>query len=114
MVSLGTIALASGGIVLTVGVFALVHWDANRVGVRRPRLWASIAAGTCLAGVILYVFVPTAPLTGVILTANTGPVLYGFEREVSREGSDPADPGWIPGEPTESPTKDEHERKSDQ
>ncbi|RQH01968.1 hypothetical protein [Natrarchaeobius oligotrophus] len=84
------------GLALTTAVFAAVYWDATRLEMARPLLWATITAGTCAVGVGLYLFVPTAPLTGVLLTANTGPVLYGFEREVTTEDDDPAEPGTLP------------------
>ncbi|RQG92762.1 hypothetical protein EA462_00580 [Natrarchaeobius halalkaliphilus] len=88
--------LALAGLAITVAVFAVVYWDATRIEMGRPLLWASITASTCAVGVGLYVFVPTAPLTGVLLTANTGPVLYGFEREVTTETDEPAEPGTLP------------------
>ncbi|GAB3028799.1 hypothetical protein [Natronobiforma cellulositropha] len=94
-----TVAIALG-IVGTLAVFAVVRWDAKREAIGRPRLWAAVAAVPVLVGVSLYAFVPTAPMTGIIMTANTGLVLYGFEREVVGEGDDPAEPGWLPGDPT--------------
>lgn len=92
-------AIVALGIAATVAVFALVRWDAGRSDVARPRLWGAVAAVPISIGIYLYVFVDAAPMTGVIMTANTGLVLYGFEREISSEGDDPADPGWLPGEP---------------
>lgn len=91
-----TAAIALLGLLGTGAVFAYVHRDATRVGMARPRLWASITAGTCAIGLLLYLFVPAAPLTGTILTANTGPVLYTFEREVATEDDEPAEPGRLP------------------
>lgn len=89
--------LAALGLAATAGLFAVTYWDATRVDVSRPSLWATIAAGAFAVGVWLYLFVPTAPLTGVLLTANTGLVLYGFEREVTTGDDDPAEPGTLPG-----------------
>lgn len=84
------------GLAATAALFGAVYWDATRVDVSRPLLWAAISAGAFAIGVWLYLFVSAAPLTGVILTANTGLVLYGFEREVTSEGDDPAEPGTLP------------------
>ncbi|SDJ47904.1 hypothetical protein [Natronorubrum texcoconense] len=83
------------GLVTTVALFAVAHWDASRVEFSRPRLWAAIVAAPFAVGIGLYLFVPTAPMTGVIMTANTGLVLYGFEREVSTEDEEPAEPGEL-------------------
>ena len=84
------------GLLATVAVFGGPYWDATRVDVSRPLLWATLAGGAVAVGVYLYLFVPTAPITGVLLTANTGLVLYGFEREVSREGDEATEPGMLP------------------
>lgn len=86
------------GLAVTVGVFAVVYRDATAVGVSRPLAWATVTAGTVAAGIWLYLYVPAAPLTGVLLTGNTGPVLYGFEREVATEPDQPAEPGTLPHE----------------
>lgn len=91
--------VAAVGIVATVATFLVVRWDARRQEVPRPHLWAAIAAAPVAVGCYLYGFVPPAPATGTIMTANTGIVLYGFEREIANEGDEPADPGWLPGEP---------------
>lgn len=84
------------GLVTTIGVFAYISRDARRVGMERPRLWGTIAAGAIAVGFGLYLFVPTAPMTGVLMTSNTGLVLYGFEREVTTEDDEPAEPGMLP------------------
>lgn len=89
-----TIALF--GIVATLAVFGGGYWDATRVEMSRPLLWATIAAVPVAIGVGLYLFVPNVPMTGVILTANTGLVLYGFEREVTTSDEEPAEPGTLP------------------
>ncbi|SIR63652.1 hypothetical protein [Natronorubrum thiooxidans] len=90
------VLVAVFGLVATVGLFGVTYWDAMRVDVSRPLLWAVLVAGTFAVGVGLYLFVPTAPMTGVLLTANTGLVLYGFEREVTTEDDEPAEPGELP------------------
>ena len=84
------------GVAGTPAVFAATYWDASRVDVSRPLLWAAIVAVPLAIGVYLYLFVDAAPMTGVIMTANTGLVLYGFEREVVSEDDDPAEPGTLP------------------
>ncbi len=86
------------GLVITLAMFGGVYWDARRVGVTRPWLWSAIAGGACAVGLYLYVFVSMAPMTGVLMTSNTGLVLYGFERELSRRSDQPAEPGVLPFE----------------
>jgi len=93
-------AIVLVGVVSTVAVSLVTARDARRNGVRRPRLWACVTGGTIALGFVLYLFA-TVPMTGVILTANTGPVLYGFEREVAGEDADHLEPGRIPNEPVE-------------
>lgn len=100
MVSVTSTAVATLGVPAVAALFAIVYWDARRIEMARPRLWATIASGTAAFGLGLYLLVPSAPMPGVIMTANTGSVLYTFEREVSTEDDDPADPGWLPNEPT--------------
>ncbi|WP_121740976.1 hypothetical protein [Natronorubrum halophilum] len=90
--------VAAFGLVGTVALFAVARWDASRVEFSRPLLWAAIVAAPFAVGIGLYLFVPAAPMTGVIMTANTGIVLYGFEREVTIEDDEPADPGELPHE----------------
>lgn len=84
-------------VVGTPMLFAATYWDAGRAEVSRRLLWAVAVAGTFAVGLGLYLFA-TVPTTGVIMTANTGLVLYGFEREVSSEDEDedPAEPGTLP------------------
>ncbi|MFC4438930.1 MULTISPECIES: hypothetical protein [Natrialbaceae] len=107
------VAIALFGLVGTVAIFALTYRDAIRQEIPRPRLWAAIAAIPFTVGVGLYLFAP-APMTGVIMTANTGLVLYTFEREIANEDDEPAEPGQLPygpvgdgrsGESTDSSTK---------
>lgn len=88
--------VAALGIVSVLAVFGITYWDATRIDMSRPLLWALVTAGTLAAGFFLFLFVPDAPLTGVIMTANTGSVLYTFEREVTTEDDEPAEPGTLP------------------
>lgn len=88
-------AIALFGLLGTSAIFALTHRDATRQGIGRPRLWAAVTAVPFLVGVGLYLFAP-APMTGVIMTANTGIVLYTFEREVANEDDESAEPGTLP------------------
>ncbi|APW97934.1 hypothetical protein CHINAEXTREME_09150 [Halobiforma lacisalsi AJ5] len=83
------------GFPTSVGLFAWTYRDATRVGVSRPLLWAAAVAGAVAVGVCLYLFTD-APIPGVIMTSNTGLVLYGFEREVTTEDDEPAEPGALP------------------
>ncbi|MDG5758887.1 hypothetical protein QA600_05985 [Natronococcus sp. A-GB1] len=93
------VAVGAFGLSATAAIFALVHRDAIGQEISRPRLWAAIAAVPFLLGVGLYLFAP-APMTGVIMTANTGIVLYTFEREIVSEDDegddDPVEPGTLP------------------
>ncbi|SEH15873.1 hypothetical protein SAMN04487967_2283 [Natronorubrum sediminis] len=84
------------GSVTTVALFVVAYWDASRVDISRPVFWAVVVAAPFAVGVWLYLFVPAAPMTGVIMTANTGLVLYGFEREIVSEDEEPAEPGELP------------------
>lgn len=92
-------AVALVGFAASAALFWYVRRDARAKGVPRPLAWAVVAGGTAAAGVSLYAFVPAAPMTGVIMTGNTGLVLYGFEREVVLEDDGPAEPGELPGDP---------------
>ena len=92
-----TVAIFLLGVVSTVLVSLATARDARRTGVERPRLWACVTGGTIALGFSLHLFA-TVPLTGVILTANTGPVLYGFEREIAGEDSNRSEPGTIPSD----------------
>ncbi|MCU4925010.1 hypothetical protein OB905_03290 [Halobacteria archaeon AArc-dxtr1] len=83
------------GVVGTPALFGAVYWDAGRTDVSRPLLWASVAAVPLAVGVAMHLFA-TVPTTGVIMTANTGLVLYGFERELSLGDEEPAEPGELP------------------
>ncbi|TYL39040.1 hypothetical protein CV102_07025 [Natronococcus pandeyae] len=93
------VAVAAFGLSGTAAIFALIHRDAIKQGISRPQRWAAIAALPFLLGVGLYLFAP-APMTGVIMTANTGLVLYTFEREIANEndedGDESVEPGTLP------------------
>ncbi|THE65180.1 hypothetical protein D8Y22_08150 [Salinadaptatus halalkaliphilus] len=94
MVDLATV-IGVLGVATTVAIFGGIYWDATRVDVSRPMLWAAVAAGAFGVGIGLYLFAEV-PTTGVIMTANTGLVLYGFEREIAREDDEDAEPGTLP------------------
>lgn len=83
------------GFLVTVGVFGYTYRDAKNVEMGRPLLWATVAAVPVPVGVGLYLFA-SVPTTGTIMTANTGAVLYTFEREVALEDDDPPEPGELP------------------
>jgi len=87
--------IGSGGGLVAVVLFAYTRYDADRVGVSRPLLWALATSGTLVTGIGMYLFT-SAPLPGVLMTANTGTVLYGFERELTRRDDQPAEPGQLP------------------
>lgn len=93
-----TAVVLAGFLASAVLVWA-VRRDALGNDVSRPGLWGVAAGGTAAVGVFLYAFVPAAPMTGVIMTANTGLVLYGFEREVRLEDDEAAEPGTLSGGP---------------
>ena len=76
------------GVLVAMGMGWYVHRDAIDNEVGRPWLWVALCCGTFLLGVWLYA-TADVPATGAIITANTGLVLYGFEREVVNED----DPG---------------------
>ncbi|GEM_PF-1261849 len=89
----GTVLL---GVVSTLAVFAAIRWDATRMELSRPVLWALIAAIPIAIGFSMYLLAPV-PMTGIIVTANTGLVLYGFEREISsEEDEESVEPGTLP------------------
>lgn len=83
------------GLLATVGVFGYTYRDATKVEMGRPLMWATITAVPVLIGLGLYLFA-SVPTTGTIMTANTGAVLYTFEREVATEDEQPAEPGVLP------------------
>ncbi|AGB38398.1 hypothetical protein [Natronococcus occultus] len=95
------VAVGAFGLSGTAAIFVLTHRDAIRQEISRPQLWAAVAAIPFLLGIGLYLFAP-APMTGVIMTANTGIVLYTFEREIANEsdedGDESVEPGTLPGQ----------------
>ncbi|WP_343217262.1 hypothetical protein [Halovivax limisalsi] len=95
------IAVGAIGLVATVVVFAWVRRDASANDVPRARLWPILASGAVALGLYLYLFAPV-PMTGVIMTSNTGLVLYGFERELATRDPAPTEPGTLPHAPTSS------------
>jgi len=87
--------LALGGVAATLGVFAVIRWDATRTEFDRPTLWAAIAAIPVFIGFSMYLFA-AVPMTGILVTANTGLVLYGFEREITTGEEESLEPGSLP------------------
>ncbi|MFP8951548.1 hypothetical protein ACLI4Z_01060 [Natrialbaceae archaeon A-arb3/5] len=83
------------GVVVSAGLVGWTYRDATRREVSRPVLWAVLSGGAFALGVGLYLFA-TVPTTGVIMTANTGIVLYTFEREIASEDDEPVEPGHLP------------------
>jgi len=90
-----TAASAVVGITATIFSFAYVYRDAQGIPVSRPLLWACITAGPIALGTGLFVLTD-APFLGAIMTANTGTVLYGYEREVATETDETRDPHTLP------------------
>lgn len=77
-------AIVGIGLLTAVAICWYVYRDARRNEVARAQLWAVLSGGIFFVGVWLFAVVG-APLSGSIITANTGLVLYGFEREVENE-----------------------------
>lgn len=98
-----TIGIGLIGAFAAAVVFLLTYRDATRVGVSRSRLWACATSGALAFGFVLFLFT-SAPMPGVLMTANTGAVLYGFERELTRRDEQPAEPGQLPFDPVGSDT----------
>ena len=95
MVLVESPGIAIGGVVATLVAFVVIRWDAIRVDVARPTLWAAIAAIPVSIGFSMYLFA-SVPMTGILVTANTGLVLYGFEREVTTGEEESLEPGSLP------------------
>ncbi|RQG92077.1 hypothetical protein [Natrarchaeobius chitinivorans] len=106
-------AIAAFGVLATIAIFVFVRRDAVRRDVTRPNSWAAVAAVPFLVGVSLHLFA-TVPTTGVIMTANTGLVLYTFEREIAAEDDDPAEPGRLPHDPVRSSSDSTRGPESDE
>ncbi|WP_049927278.1 hypothetical protein [Halopiger goleimassiliensis] len=87
--------VAALAVMATPGLLIWTYQDALRVEVGRPMLWSLVVSVPVALGATMYLFA-TVPTTGVIMTANTGLVLYGFEREVATEEEEPAEPGTLP------------------
>ncbi len=87
--------IAVASVVATVVVFAAIRWDATRTEVGRPTVWAVIAAVPVSLGFSMYLFA-SVPMTGILVTANTGLVLYGFEREIATGEEESLEPGSLP------------------
>lgn len=91
------VAIIAFGVLAVPVSFWFVRRDAGRMGISRPTMWAGIFAAPIAVGTALFAFTD-APMTGILLTANTGTVLYGFEREVSQEDDDSREPGTLPNQ----------------
>lgn len=87
--------IAALGVLLTLAVFAVAYWDGRRTELDRPLLWATIAAVPVAIGAGMYLS-GGVPMTGVLVTGNTGIVLYGFEREIANGEEESMEPGTLP------------------
>ncbi|MDJ1431537.1 hypothetical protein [Halostagnicola sp. A-GB9-2] len=78
---------------VVIGVVSLlVYWDARRVDVVWPPVWALLVFSTGMLGLGLFLFVPTVPIPGLLVIVLIGPVFYVFERDDTRHSDEPADP----------------------
>lgn len=86
MLGLGPAELAIGVVahLVLLWVVGRTYRDALDNDISYPWFWTAFCGGAFILGVYLFLFTD-APLPGVILTSNTGFVLYGYEREVTRE-----------------------------
>lgn len=89
--------IAVAGVVATALIFVAIRWDATRVEVDRPVVWATVAAVPVSLGFSMYLFA-SVPMTGILVTANTGLVLYGFEREIATGKEESLEPGSLPNQ----------------
>ena len=89
--------IAVAGVVATALIFVAIRWDATRVEVDRPVVWATVAAVPVSLGFSMYLFA-SVPMTGILVTANTGLVLYGFEREIATGEEESLEPGSLPNQ----------------
>ncbi|WP_049953206.1 hypothetical protein [Halostagnicola larsenii] len=80
------------GPVVIGAVSVLVYWDARRVGVVWPPVWALLMFVTGMLGLGLFLFVPSIPLPGLLVILLIGPIFYAFERDDTRHSGEPADP----------------------
>ncbi len=78
---------------VVIGIVSLlVYWDARRMDVVWPPVWALLVFSTGMLGLGLFLFVPTVPIPGLLVIVLIGPVFYVFERDDTRHSDEPADP----------------------
>ena len=82
------------GHLTAAGIVWVIYRDALRNDISRPRFWTALCGATFVLGVWLFVFTD-APMAGTIMTANTGLVLYTFEREIANEDDTGRDPDGL-------------------
>lgn len=87
-----TTALIAFAPVLLAAVSAVVYWDARRMDVSWPPMWAALIFSTGTLALGLYLFVPMVPVPGLLVIVLVGPVFYLFERDDAVHGDEPADP----------------------
>lgn len=89
--------IAALGPVVIGALSVLVYWDARRVGVAWPPVWAVVMFLTGMTGLGLFMFVPSIPIPGLLVILLLGPTLYAFERDDTRHSDEPADPHTLAG-----------------
>ncbi|SFS51042.1 hypothetical protein [Halostagnicola kamekurae] len=89
--------IAALGPVVIGALSVLVYWDARRVGVAWPPVWAVVMFLTGMTGLGLFMFVPSVPIPGLLVILLLGPILYAFERDDTRHSDEPADPHTLAG-----------------
>lgn len=89
--------IAALGPVVIGALSVLVYWDARRVGVAWPPVWAVVMFLTGMTGLGLFMFVPSIPIPGLLVILLVGPTLYAFERDDTRHSDEPADPHTLAG-----------------
>lgn len=71
---------AALGVGLAIGLAAVVYWDADRIDMRRPTLWAGVTFATIAAAVAISIGLGVPP-AGSAVVGFVGPAIYLFERE---------------------------------
>ncbi len=94
-----SVVVTFAGLAVIGLVAAFVYRDASRLEFQRPRLWTAFVATTMLAGLLLYVFVESVPVPGLLVFVLVGLVFYLFERDDAVHGDVGADPHELPGHP---------------
>ncbi|WP_050050728.1 hypothetical protein [Halostagnicola sp. A56] len=101
--------IAALGPVVIGALSVLVYWDARRVGVAWPPVWAVVMFLTGMTGLGLFMFVPSIPIPGLLVILLLGPTLYAFERDDTRHSDEPADPHTLAGAGTARDDRDSGE-----